>query len=67
MSSQTLSMCNMKVKAIWRSKNPFHTDIDRLSYSNTVEVPDDTDMEELKKFAIEDSMDGYVFLNFETL
>lgn len=56
----------MKVKAIWRSKNPFHPDIDRLSYSKTVEVPDDTDMDELKKFAIEDSKDGYVFINFET-
>lgn len=57
----------MKVKAIWRSKNPFHPDIDRLSYSKTVEVPDDTDMDELKKFAIEDSLDGYFFSKFEIL
>ncbi len=57
----------MKVKAIWRSKNPFRPDIDSLSYSKTVEVPDDTDMEELKKFAIEDSLEGYFFTKFEIL
>ena len=51
----------MKVKAIWRSINPFLINVDQLSYSKTVDVPDDTDMDELKQFAIEDSLPGYAF------
>ena len=54
----------MKVKATWRKKNanPFVPDVERLrdtTYSKTVEVPDDVDMEILKKFAEEDSATGY--------
>ena len=55
----------MIVKAIWRSDNPFLPDIDRLQYSKEVEVPDDMDMELLKKFAIEDSAKGYHFQEFK--
>ena len=56
----------MKVKAIYNRKirNPFIPDINQLvrnnSYSKTVEVPDDTDMDVLRKFAEEDAL-----LNFE--
>lgn len=56
----------MKVKAFWICKNPFE-DIDRMSYTKTVEVPDDTDMEVLKRFAEEDSKQGYRFEKFEVL
>lgn len=57
----------MKVKATWRNKNPFEPNIDRLSYTKTVEVPDDTDMDVLKEFAITDSKQGYVFIKFEKI
>lgn len=57
----------MKVKAIWKSKNPFNPDINQLRYSKTVNVPDDTDMEELEKHAKNDSQEGYVFDKFEPI
>ena len=57
----------MKIKAIWKSKNPFHPDVTQLSYTKIVEVPDDTDMEELKQFAIKDSRPGYTFDKLEKI
>lgn len=53
------------VKAIWKSKNPFKVNPDDLQYSKTIEVRTDTDMEQLKEFAIEDSKEGYSFVRFE--
>ncbi len=49
----------MKVKTYWRSDNP--------CYTKTVEVADDTDMEELKQYAINDSKNGYHFHKFVIL
>ena len=57
----------MKVKAYWKSKNPFIPDVEKLGYSKTVEVPDDTDLEQLKEFAIQDSMEGYFFDRLEII
>ena len=57
----------MKVKAICKSINPFIPDVNQLSYSKTIEVPDDTDMEQLKQFAIEDSRQGYRFDRLEVI
>jgi hypothetical protein len=57
----------MKIQAIWKSKNPFNPDVDMLRYQKTVEVPDDVDIEELKKLAVKDSKDGYVFEKFNIL
>ncbi len=57
----------MKVKAYWKSKNPFLPDVEDLSYSKTVEVPDNTSLEDLKKFAIKDSREGYSFDKLEKL
>ena len=56
-----------KVKAFWKSKNPFRPNIEDLGYSKIIEVPSDTDMEELEDFAKEDSMEGYRFDRFEIL
>jgi hypothetical protein len=57
----------MKVRAYWKSINPFHPDIDQLSYSKTVDVPDDTDLKVLEDFAKEDSRNGYRFDRLEIL
>ncbi len=57
----------MKVKAYWKSTNPFIPNVDLLGYSKTVDVPDNTDMGQLKEFAISDSRDGYVFEKFEII
>lgn len=57
----------MKIKAHWKSKNPFNPDIDRLAYTKTVEVPDDTDMDVLKQFAVEDTKPGYKFVMLEKI
>lgn len=56
----------MKVKAYWKNKNPF-ADIERLAYSKTVEVPDGTDLEIIKQFAIEDTKDGFFFDRLEVI
>ena len=56
-----------KVKAYWKSKNPFIPNVNLLTYSKTVEVPDDTDMEELKEFAIADSRESYTFDRLEEI
>ncbi|MAX23413.1 MAG: hypothetical protein CMJ19_02820 [Phycisphaeraceae bacterium] len=57
----------MKVKATWKSKNPFHPDISQLGYTKTVDVPDDTDLEELKQYAISDTRNGYLFDKLEVI
>lgn len=57
----------MKVKAYWKSINPFHPDPNQLGYTKTVDVPDDTILDELKDFAEADSRSGYVFDKFEVL
>ena len=51
----------MKVRAKYTASNPFHPDVTRLTYTKTVEVPDDTDWEQLKQFAIDDTLPGYRF------
>jgi hypothetical protein len=56
----------MKIKAYWKNKNPF-AEIDRLAYSKTVELPDGTDLENIRQFAIEDTKDGFVFDKLEVL
>jgi hypothetical protein len=57
----------MNIKAHWKSKNPFHPDINQLSYTKTVEVPDGTDMKVLEEFAKEDTKPGYLFDRIEVL
>jgi len=57
----------MKVKAYWVSINPFRPNVNDLAYTKIVEVPDDTDMEDLKKFAEKDSKEGYRFDKFKKL
>lgn len=57
----------MKVKAYWKSKNPFLPRWEDLAYSKTVDVPDDTDMDELEQHAKDDSKDGYVFDKLEKI
>ena len=56
----------MKIRARWKNKNPFG-EIDRLSYTKTVEVPDDTDLKILEQFAKEDTLEGYQFDKIEVL
>ncbi|NQU54088.1 MAG: hypothetical protein HQ522_16285 [Bacteroidetes bacterium] len=55
----------MKVRAYYKSINPFRPNIEDLRYSKTVDVPEGTDMEVLEKFAIEDTRSGYVFDKIE--
>lgn len=57
----------MKVKAHWKSINPFQPDISQLGYTKTIEVPDDTDMKELEEFAKNNSKEGYKFDKLEKL
>ncbi len=58
---------DMKIKATYKNLNPFHPDINRLGYSKTVEVPDDTNMDQLKQAAIEDTRNGFRFDKIEKL
>lgn len=57
----------MKIRAYWKSKNPFNPDISQLVYTKTVEVPNDSNLKVLEKFAIEDTQPGYVFDKIEIL
>jgi hypothetical protein len=60
----------MKVKARWKKigLNPFKLRFSPKDiYYKTVEVPDDQDMDELKKFAIKDTMEGYEFVGLEVI
>lgn len=57
----------MKVKAHWKSINPFHPDISRLSYTKTVEVPAGTDLGVLEDFARKDTIEGYRFDRLEEI
>lgn len=57
----------MKVKAIYRSKNPFLPNVKDLRYSKTVDVPDDTSMEVLEEFAKEDCRKNYELQSIEKL
>jgi len=57
----------MKVKAYWKSKNPFHPDINQLGYTKTVEVPDNTDLKDMEQFAKDDSRNGYRFDKIEVV
>lgn len=57
----------MKVIAYWKSINPFHPDISRLSYTKTVEVPDGTALGALEDFAREDTKEGYRFDRLEVI
>lgn len=57
----------MKVKAYWKSINPFRINIDELGYTKTVEVPNDTDLKVLEDFAKEDSKNGYRFDKLEVI
>ena len=61
----------MNVKAVWYKKgtNPFtQSDVIFQPYCNCyykeIEVTNDTDMEWLKKCAIEDSKEGYYLFSF---
>lgn len=55
----------MKVKAFWKSINPFIPDINQLGYSKTIEVADDIDLKVVEQLAIEDSRSGYKFDRLE--
>lgn len=57
----------MKIKAYWKSLNPFNPDIDKLGYAKTIYVPDDTDLKEIEQFAKDDSKNGYRFDKIEVL
>lgn len=60
----------MMVKAKYKKigLNPFKLVFDLEDfYSKTVEVPDDTDLDQLKMFAIEDTMAGYEFMKLEKI
>lgn len=57
----------MKVMAYWKSINPFHPDISRLSYTITFEVPDGTDLGVLEDFARKDTIEGYRFDRLEEI
>ena len=57
----------MKVKAYWKSKNPFIPDPTKLEYSKTIKVQNDMDLKELEDFAKEDSMEGYSFDRLEVV
>ena len=57
----------MKVRAHWKSINPFIPDIDQLGYTKTVDVPDDTDMKFLEEAAKQDSRNGYRFDKIEII
>jgi hypothetical protein len=54
----------MKIKAFYNNNNPFVPN-QLLVCSNTVAVPDNTDMDWLKKMAIEATPDGYHFDRLE--
>ena len=57
----------MRVKAIYRSDNPFEPRIEDLGYSKTIEVSDDIDIKWLEKMAKEDTKEGYYFEKLEKL
>ena len=57
----------MKVKAYWKNKNPFHPDISQFGYTKTVDVPDDTDLADIEKFAKDDCRNGYRFDKIEVI
>lgn len=55
----------MKIKAFWKSNNPFIPDPTALVYTKTVEVPDNTDLKKLEEFAKSDTLPGYHFDKIE--
>ena len=57
----------MKVKATWISINPFIPDFDQLGYSKTIDIPDNSNLEEIERFARKDSINGYRFDKLEIL
>lgn len=57
----------MKVRASWKSINPFRPNVDELGYTKTVEIPDGTDLKEIEQLAKDDSKNGYRFDKIEVL
>lgn len=57
----------MKIKAHWKSINPFHPDPNQLGYTKTIEVSDDMDLTEIEQFAKDDTITGYKFSKIEIL
>jgi len=61
----------MKIKAIWRPiiRNPFNPNVHMIPVDQfkVVEVPDNTNMEQLEEYAKQDTPDRYVFDRIEVV